>query len=238
MRKNILLVLTVLFSLSISAQSNWELPSSNTEVSTEKVKKEAKKKQKKEQKKELKDSLVTEVVDGKTYEVKAEDMPYLAGAVPEEDGKVVFTADISNSLSAEEAYERVYKLMDELSKEKYQTEGKSKVAIVDTQEHSVVGTYNEQLIFHKKALELDYTMFSYVIIAKCKDNDVNIRIERLSYDYTFGKEPEHLLAENLITDDKMLTNNGTKLRKINSKFRKRTVDRMRELIAAFREALQ
>ncbi len=233
MIKYILFAAALFPPMAAAAQNNWELPSGNGQTSQQNTVKESKK-----QKDNTKDGTSTEVIDGVTYVIKDADRPYLAGAVPESDGNVVFSADIETAgMNAGEAYDKAYKYMENVAAGEQQTE-KSKIAIVDQEQHSIIGTYAETLVFSKKLLELDQTLFNYVIITDCKDGTVHVSIERLPYDYTDGKETTHITAEEMITDGKMLSNNGTKLKKQNSKFRKATVDRMRELLAGFREALQ
>ncbi len=166
------------------------------------------------------------------------DTPYLAGAVPEVDGKVVFSADVeTKNLSVDEAYNRAYNFLESLATGKEQTD-KSRIAIANPEEHSIVGIFCEKLVFHKRALELDQTLFNYVIAVQCTEGNTHISIERLTYDYTVGKTVTHMTANEIITDKDMLSSDGTKLKKTYSKFRRTTVDRMRELLSKFEEAMK
>ncbi len=217
----------------MTAQNNWELPAqSDTQEeaaatdtrTTETI--------------VPREGYEVEVIDGKSYEIRTADRPYLKGAVPEADGKVVFSASIpTQGLSAEEAYQKVYDHMSKLAKEEGQSD-KSAVALVDRENHSVAGTYKEKITFSRNFISLDQADFGYIIVADCADDCVDVSIQRLTYDYTVGKRLDHLYAEDLITDELTLTNNGTKLRKFNSRFRRATVDRMNELFDGFRRALQ
>ncbi len=220
-----MMTLALGFPLVVSAQSTWELPSQDARLSKEKEATEAAVPAKKEKAE-------------KVYEINEKDREYLAGTVPEKDGKVVFSAELSTTGStAEENYQKVYDYLDRLAHEESQTK-KSQVAIVNPEEHTIVGTYSENLILYKAALELDRTGFNYVIMATCTDEGVNVSIERLSFDYNYTKDPEHMTAEETITDKELLTGNGTRLRKTYAKFRRATVDRMREIIAGLRKALE
>ncbi len=220
MIKRVLFVLALAFPLAAPAQSNWELPAAAG--GTEETAGEGK----------------TAAAKEKTKAANEEDLPYLAGAVPEVDGKVVFRADIETTgLTAEEAYRRAYEYMDGLTKEEIQTD-KSTIAIVDRENHGIVATYVEKLTFRKQALSLDQADFGYIIITNCTDGGVRVSIERLFYDYPVARKVEHINAEDMITDELMLSKDGTKLKKYNSRFRKATVNRMREIIDGFRNALK
>ncbi len=223
MIKTIITSFALLFSLGVSAQSTWELPSQDAKLKNEEA---------------TAATPAPKVKAEKVYEINEKDREYLAGTVPEVDGKVVFSADIpTTGTTAEDNYQKAYQYLDRLAHEDCQT-NKSQVAIVNPQEHSIVATYCENLTLFKGALELDRTIFNYVIVVTCSDTDVNVSIERLSFDYKYTKEPTHMTAEEIITDSKLLTGNGTRLKKTYAKFRRATVDRMRTIIAGLREALQ
>jgi hypothetical protein len=211
------------------AQSNWELPKSQ-QVEAPKKKEEAQK--------SVKNTQANEGNAGKTYTIKEEDRPYLKGAVPEIDGKVAynFSVDMAGK-SASEVYGAVYTQLEKFAKSENQTEA-SRIAIVNREEHRIIATFKEWLVFADKLLVLDRTKFNYIIIANCKDGKVDMSIERLTYDYETQREREFITAEELITDDKTLANDGTKLKKRNSKFRRKTVDRMNEVITYFKDSLK
>ncbi len=234
MIKKLTLIISLLMPTAIMAQSNWELPQEMQQAYEQQKEKKADKKAEKNKKK----ATVNEVINGKTYTIKVVDKPYLKGAVPEKQGKVVFSANIETSgLTAKEAYDKAYQYMAELAKGKNQT-GQSKVALINKEELSIVGTYEEWLVFSDKILELDRTRFSYIIIVTCQKGHVNVSVERLNYEYGEDERKEYMTAEQTITDRLMLANDGTKLKKRNSKFRKATVDRMREILSDFRKALK
>ncbi len=222
MTKTIITSLALFCSLSLSAQSSWELPSQDAQLNKEETPAPAPKKEKAQ----------------KEYEINEKDRPYLAGAVPEKEGKVVFTADIpTEGATAEDNYQKAYQYLNNLAHEECQT-AKSQVAIVNPEEHSIVATYTETLTLYKAALELDRTQFNYIIIVSCTDEQVLVSIERLSFDYNYTKDPTHMTAEETITDGQLLTANGTRLKKTYAKFRRAAVDRMRAIIAGMREALK
>ncbi|MCD8281638.1 MAG: DUF4468 domain-containing protein [Prevotella sp.] len=167
-----------------------------------------------------------------------DDTPYLKGAVPEIDGQIVFSDDIEIAgLTALEAYGRAYQFMDSLAGEDVQS-GRSTISLTDEENYRIVGSYVERLTFRKQALALDQADFGYIIITDCTDTCVHVSIERLYYDYFVVREKKHLAAEDVISDKIMLSGDGTKLKKYNSRIRRTTVDRMREILSRFRAALQ
>lgn len=224
--KKLLFFLTIFFPFSLAAQNNWEIPEANMPTETVKKKKADKKAEKK-----AKTPVSNKKIEGKTYTIKEEDRPYLKGAVPEKDGKVVFSKDINTGgMPAGQAFDIVYKGIENLTKGKNQTE-KSRIALFNKEKHSVIATVSEWLVFSDKLLVLDRSLFNYLLVADCYDGRVHVTISRLNYDYSTGKSRELYDAESMITDRRMLKNNGTKLKKANRKFRKATVDRMNEVFA-------
>lgn len=217
--KKIIISLLFLLPVCAFAQGNWTAPAKSA-VTTQKV-----------ETKSQKNNETTEIViDGKTYTVKAEDAPYLQGAVPEVDGKVVYHVDLPlKGMKADEVYSAIYKRLDKLTTGPQQTEH-SRIALVNEEEHSIVARIEEWMVFADKILVLDRALFNYVVEADCKDELLSINISRLYYNYNTNHGDNHFTAEETITDKLMLTKNGTKLRKVNKKFRKATVDRMNEVL--------
>ena len=216
MKKNMLAILMMLLPLTSMAQSNWEAPKEKKAVTVTKTKKE--KKAKKE-----------------TNTIKDADKPYLAGAVPEKDGEVVFSREINtNGMSAQQAYDLVYSKIEQLAEGENQTE-RSRIALLNKEQHSIAATFSEWLVFSDKFLELDRSKFNYMLVADCKEGKVNITISRLAYIYGNEENEARYTAEGLITDKLMLAKGGTKLKRINRKFRIATVDRMNEVLNSIQE---
>ncbi len=220
------LIITLLSAATFSllqAQSNWELPTAVETDSVAAVSTPA--------------AVSTATKDKKTRVVADEDRPYLAGAVPEQDGKIVYAADIATpSLTAAEAYDKMYRYMTSLAAAQEQTD-KSHIAIVDKTNYNIVGTYVERLTLNKRFLQLDITEFGYTMIVSCHDGTTHVSLERLYYVYPTKSGTERMTAEETIADSVLLTKDGTHLRKYNSRFRRATVDRMRALLAACEKAL-
>ena len=81
-----------------------------------------------------------------------DDSKYLAGAVPEADGKVVFTKDFSiPGMSQDTIYSRLLKWMDtRLAK----NENTSRVVYSDREKGQIVGMGDEWIVFSSTALSL------------------------------------------------------------------------------------
>jgi hypothetical protein len=147
-----------------------------------------------------------------------DDSRYLAGAVPEMDGKVVFGKEYDLGETDRDAvYERVYEWLDERMKA---NGNDSRVSYTNKEEGQVVAQGEEYLVFSSKAFSLDRALMSYNIIALCKPGKCELRIERIRYKYEDGK----FTAEEQISDKVALNKKKTAIFRGNKKFRVYTVD--------------
>jgi len=170
--------------------------------------------------------------------IKEGDRPYLAGAMPEVDGNIVYSLDVNlPGKQADEVYNKVLSQLELLTKDENQT-GISKIAIENKEESTIVATYEEWLVFSNKVLQLDRSKMTYIIVAKCYDGSCHLDILRINYKYDLERKPQYFSAEETIADKKILSKDGTKLKKGYIKFRKKTVDRMNELVATLREGIE
>ncbi|MDO4160233.1 MAG: DUF4468 domain-containing protein [Prevotellaceae bacterium] len=210
--KRILLLVMCAISFTAYAQNVWEKPE-NTSKKANNVEKE------KEEK-------------------PNPDAKYLAGAVPEVDGRVEWSVDMDvPGKSAEEIYNTVLDCLTDLTNTDNQLEG-SQVALVNKQEHIIVANIREWLVFKDNFISLDRSEFYYKLMAYCRDGGVTVKMNRLSYRY----EPENnnnevLKAEELINDKTALNRKKTKIYPGMAKFRRKTVDRKDELFAGIKRAL-
>ena len=151
---------------------------------------------------------------------------YLDGAITTNaEGKVEFTLDTdANGKSADEIYNIVYQYMSELTQGENNI--KSRMALVNKDQHIIANTMDEWLVFSNSFISLDRTEFKYNLVASIKDNHLTLTLERLYYIYeedrsTGFKAP----AEEVITDKYALNKKKTNLAKIFGKFRRLTIDR-------------
>ncbi len=180
---------------------------------------------------------VTEESEKKT---KAnEDEKYLAGAVTETDGKVEWTLDLDvPGKDAEQIYNIMLACFNDITKSKNQLEG-STVPIVSKQDHIVVASIKEWLVFHESFISIDRTKFFYTLKADCYDNRVVVTMSRLAYKYDEEnvKGGYFYKAEEWINDSNALNKKKTKILPGCAKFRRKTIDRKDELFNIIRSAV-
>ena len=111
---------------------------------------------------------------------KNSDSKYLAGAVPEEDGKVVFSKDFSiPGMSQDEIFERMKKWMEiRLKRNKNET---SRVVYTNQEKGQVIGIGDEWMVFSSSALALDRTRIQYQLSTLCQPEKCKVRIEKIRY---------------------------------------------------------
>ena len=180
------------------------------------------------------DELKTEVKEAPKPKV---DVKYLKGAVPEVDGRVVFSKTIEvPGKTADQIYSTMLKYMERLTRTSNQLN--SKVVVADSLKHEIGASYEEWLVFKKAPLSLDRTRFFYVLQAACADGKVDIAMTRIRYHYEEERNGgTHFKAEEWITDKEAVNKKNTKLLPISGKFRRKTIDRKDYLFNKFESLL-
>ena len=164
---------------------------------------------------------------------------YLEGAVPEVNGQVEWTLSLSvPGKSAEQIYDELGQLLNDMTKEKGQME-QSRIALAEDDKHAIACRFQEWLVFQNTALSLDRTEFNYTIIATCSDGHADITMGRMSYVYEEErtKGGYHYKAEEWITDKYGLNKSKTKLARMSGKFRRKTIDRKDEIFTRIKNKL-
>lgn len=165
------------------------------------------------------------------------DSKYLAGAVPEVDGRVVFETTLkAPGKSAQQIYTQLLDLMTQLTKTSNQLE-QSHIVTADAEKHEIVGSYQEWLIFKSTALVLDKTRLHYTLIADCSDGEATVKMTRIVYIYDEERTPFTYKAEEWINDKYGLTKKQNKLARVSGKFRRKTIDRKDYLFEKLQEFL-
>ena len=165
------------------------------------------------------------------------DEKYLKGAVPEVDGKVVFSTSINApGKTAAQIYDILLQYMERMTKTTNQIQ--SKIITADADKHEITGAYQEWLVFKKTALSLDRTRFMYALNAQCSDGRADIKMTRIRYLYEEERSPQHMTAEEWITDKEAVNKKNTKLLPISGKFRRKTIDRKDYLFNKFASLLK
>ncbi len=210
MKKYILHILFCL-PLLVSAQGTWEVPDAQKGT------------QEKEKAKASKER-------GQTDTEEYQWAKYLGDVVPMVDGKVEWHQTFQNHRSAEENYDMMLDYLTNMTKEEGQLPP-SKVQLVNKTDHRIVCHFEEWLVFTSNFLVLDRTRFIYTLACDCSDNQVSVRLLRISYLYDETRNGGlRYKAEEWITDKHALNKKRTRLAKISGKFRRKTVDRMEEIL--------
>lgn len=161
-----------------------------------------------------------------------EDPKYLEGAITfDEQGKIVFDTEIeAPGKNAAQLYDLVFDYMSGLTQDK---ESKaSRMALVNKDEHIIVNTMDEWLVFSNSFISLDRTECKYNLIAKITDGKVSLSINHINYIYEEGRQTGFKLpAEEVIIDKVALTKKKNDLARIFGKFRKKTIDRKDQIFS-------
>ena len=207
MKKALLIALTLMPLTAMAQNDGWKVPV--TEVAAAPAtKKEAAKAQENEY---------------KYAEYLGED------CVPLVDGKVEWQYDIElPGRSADDLYKATLDILTRMTSEENQLE-RSKVALVNPQQHSLIATMQEWLVFSSSALTLDRTKFNYVLQADCTDGHLQLRLGHITYNYEAQRDTYNYKAEEWITDEFAVNKKRTRLYPIAGKFRRKTIDRKNEI---------
>lgn len=147
---------------------------------------------------------------------------YLAGAVPEEGGKVVFTKEISMpSLSQDQIYDVMH-----LWAEKFFSEEGRRLVYSDKEKGDIAAVGEEYIAFQSTALSLDRALMNYRVTIECENSTAKIKMNGIRYEYnvSYQRNPEKYTAEEWITDKYALNKKQDKLNRGNGKFRSKTID--------------
>ncbi|MDR0765944.1 MAG: DUF4468 domain-containing protein [Odoribacteraceae bacterium] len=147
---------------------------------------------------------------------------YLEGAVPEKDGRVVFTREVAApGLSRAALFARV----EEMAGKRFAGEGDERAGTIyaNADEGVVICHGREYLVFVQKALVLDRALVDYQVTYTCDDGKCTMEVARVRYLY--GEEsPVRYLAEEWITDKHAYDKKRGRLLRGNDKFRVKTID--------------
>nr|WP_321375607.1 DUF4468 domain-containing protein [uncultured Bacteroides sp.] len=157
---------------------------------------------------------------------------YLVGAVPEIDGKVVFSKEFNlPNYSKDQAFDKVMSWMEKRLKK---NNNKSRVVYSDKEKGIIVGSGEEYLVFKSSSLSLDRAVIKYQMIATCMPGKCIMNIERIFYDYENDKK---IPAELQISDKEVLNKEKTKILRGYAKFRVKTVDFVDDTFAHLQTAI-
>lgn len=158
---------------------------------------------------------------------------YLVGAVPEEQGQVVFTQTYNvPGKSKAELFEDLKNYTESVVKGENRLP-QARITELSPEEGVIAASVEETLWFKRTALVSDFARFYYQLVFEISDASFKVTLRRLRYIYEPMVTPGQdnvLLAEDWITDKEALKKNGTQLRRGTSKkFRIATINRKNEL---------
>lgn len=165
---------------------------------------------------------------------------YMQGAVPEENGKVVFRKTIAiPGKSKKEIFQNIQqwaslRFQPEVvhgewnDPDFYKNYEYAKVKTSDESTGTIVCRGDEEVVFSNKTLSKDFCRMNYNLVVEIKDNEISATVSNLSYRYALTETPERIAAEDWITDKEAITKKG-QLMRISGKFRVKTIDIVNEL---------
>jgi predicted RNase H-like HicB family nuclease len=173
---------------------------------------------------------------------------YMAGAVPEIDGKVVFTQNIA---FAGKTKEQVFANLAQWASLRYMPESENgvwndkdyyknlenaSVKVANEEDGLIVCQADEEQVFSNRTLSKDYCRMNYELSLKVDDGCVVATIKTISYVYSLSDTPERIAAEDWITDSEAISKKG-KLLRVSGKFRTKTIDLKDQLFLEIAEVV-
>lgn len=213
--KYILTILAIIISIPTWSQGVWERPDTEQPVTEKKAKKTSEE--------------VENTIDTK----------YMAGAVPENNGKVEWVLEIDvPGKSSTEIYNTMLAFLNDFTKSDNQLEG-SGVSLVNKQDHIIVASIKEWLVFKENFLMIDRSKFFYTLMAYCDNAKLKVVMNRIYYRYEEERfKGGHLYkAEEWINDKNALNSKKNKLIRGTSKFRCKTIDRKDQVFEMIQAAV-
>jgi Conserved protein/domain typically associated with flavoprotein oxygenases, DIM6/NTAB family len=152
-----------------------------------------------------------------------DDSEYLAGAVPEQDGKVVFTKEF-NLPGADQntIYEYMYNWLDKRMKANNNT---SRIVLTEKEKWQIVASVEDYLVFTDNTISRDRAIMNYNIMVSCGQEKCFMQIDRIKYNY----ENQKSSSEEMITDNVALNKNKTSIFRGYRKFRVGTIDYVKDM---------
>lgn len=170
-----------------------------------------------------------------------DDSKYLAGAVPEVNGQVVFQQTFAvKGKNKQQIYDTMKAFATAMTKEEIQMK-QTRFTYDDEATGTMLIRFEEWMEFKKKPLCWDRTRFNYVLKIECSDEKCHMEISKISYYYEEdmdGYNGKTYTAEEWISDDSALNKSKTKLLWGSAKFRRKTVDRVEQIFNNARNAFE
>lgn len=166
------------------------------------------------------------------------DPKYMEGAVPLENGKVVFSKSFTVAGMTQDA---IFSKLLYWAGQRFAPIAKdalqSRVLYSDPDAGQIACLGQEYLVFADKALALDRATINYQLTIECQAGSYAMKISAIRYLYNNGDKKEIIPAEEQITDEYTFTKKKDKLIKATGKFRIHTIDLVNQLYADAEKAV-
>ena len=156
------------------------------------------------------------------------DSRYMAGAVPEVNGKVVLTrtVEVPVGLTQQEVMNRVDAWLVRCTKDERMHYNQRLPQAADNElQHS----YSMELTFSKSFLAHDFAELAYVLAVRYEGGQLIMEMSHINYKYNENNKLTKYTAEEMIIDKYALNKKKTKLIFGFKKFRMKTIDLLDEL---------
>ena len=156
------------------------------------------------------------------------DIRYMAGAVPEVNGKVVLTRtiEVPAGLTQQEVMNRVDAWLVRCTKDERMHYNQRLPKAADNElQHS----YSMELTFSKSFLAHDFAEMAYVLAVRFEGGQLIMEMSHINYKYNENNKLNKYTAEEMIVDKYALNKKKTKLIFGFKKFRTKTIDLLDEL---------
>lgn len=179
--------------------------------------------------------IVCRAQESQTVHAAGETNPYLAGAVPEVNGQVVFRQDYTVPGKTRDAiFNELKQYLAQVLKRPNALPA-SRITAAETEEKALAMTLHETLWFKRSAWVSDFATVICQLTFEVRDGGYTATLRNIRYQYDALSDAQHdnlLKAEDWITDKEALTKNGTKLTRVGGKkLRVKTIDLKTTLFA-------
>ena len=164
------------------------------------------------------------------------DTPYLAGAVPTTTEGIVCFEQTFNT--ANKSKQQVFNIMKQTAQDIINGPNAAHEIsrIMQESTDTLIATICEPIYFKKAKWETDSALIRYQYLASVTEGVAKLRVWFISYSYE--EIGFNYKAEEWITDKYALTKDKAALRRGNGKFRKKTVDYVKELFARIEQKIK
>lgn len=156
------------------------------------------------------------------------DSRYMAGAVPEVNGKVVLTrtVEVPAGLTLQEVMNRVDTWLVRCTKDERMHYNQR---LPQTADNELQHSYSMELTFSKSFLAHDFAELAYVLAVRYEGSQLIMEMSHINYKYNENNKLTKYTAEEMIIDKYALNKKKTKLIFGFKKFRMKTIDLLDEL---------